>query len=247
MLGRRTLFAVTFIGVLLLGGFAYLIGDAGVFVFLGPCVVFFFLMGLRSVLKDEKVARGDTLMSEGRFSQASALLEGEARGFQLNARAMCSLGVCRLNLWQLERAVEALDKARLQQPLSNPREPELGERAQLHLALALVLVGNWTAGRDWALQLAPQQRWPGLGPLIFAAVAARDRNWKAVRTQLSNCQRNELSPPLRALAQVLDAWSAEQLNEPRQTIDRVALYAEGGPEQLQKKWPELAEFVERAA
>ena len=96
------------------------------------------------------------------------------------------------------------------------------------------------------MQSKPAVSVGGLRTLVTAVIAARAGRAMEAFTRLSQPEVKQLGGMPRALADTLRAFLVFQDRGERWPVDRIALFGESGPEQLQKVWPELAAFVEQA-
>lgn len=84
------------------------------------------------------------------------------------------------------------------------------------------------------------------GALAAAIVSSKKADWVTVGSLLGTFAAKQLPNTLGALARTLEAWSVMERTGEKRHVDPVALFAETGPGELAKVWPELIAFVERA-
>jgi hypothetical protein len=151
-----------------------------------------------------------------------------------------NIGVCRLQLWQLQAAERELSSLESREDLL----PQF--RAMLYAALALV------AALDGRLKQAVQRQaeatsLPGAPPVLSvltsAVVACRAGRWTEAREHLGHPGLKVLTGPLRGLGDALDAWCLEQHTGRRREGEAITVFGEASPDSLQSAWPELVSFL----
>jgi tetratricopeptide (TPR) repeat protein len=181
------------------------------------------------------------LLNRGRAAEALARFQ-QAGGKTPTPIERYNIGIARLFLWQLDEAIAELELASTQ-----AGEVELLKRGgPMVLALATALMGRRPQAQSWLEKVDARDRELGNVLLVHAVFAARDGDFAKAREMLSRHEVKQLGAFYAALAHAVTAWCIEQTQGERRHVDRIALFGETGPERLQKAWPELAAFIERA-
>lgn len=206
-----------------------------------PILVFFLSIArvLHRNAKFSKLNRSLVeLLDAHRHAEALQLLEAFPRNAQRHGiRAV--RGSLMLALWRPEEARDLLEPV--------VRRPRLAERPvsalkQPELALAYALLGA-RAEAQALLQVKPEAP---LSVLASAVLAVRASRFDEVRLAMGSRAAYQLAGSYRALSEVLLAWSEEHLDgAAQQRINVVMLWAESGPDALQRCWPELIAAIER--
>jgi hypothetical protein len=151
-----------------------------------------------------------------------------------------NIGICRLQLWQLEEAEHQLSRV-------SEREDLLpGFRGILMGPFALVAA---LEGRlKEALQRIDEARElksdsAAQAVLASAVLSCRRGDWTGGRALLERPECLTLGGPLRGLRDALLAWSVERLTGERRHVDLLAVFGEAAPDKLQAAWPELVAFI----
>ncbi len=188
-------------------------------------------------------AQGVRFLNQGRYLQALERFSEYRQREPQQAAAAFNTALARLHLWRLDEALADLQFASAR-PAN--RGTELAEWVPEYQALTLALLGRTGEATEQLRSIQAGDGDPGLVALTEAIVLVRGGDLSGARVRLGSFEVKRLGGPLGALARTLDAMCIEQLTGERRYVDRVALYGEASPEGLQRAWPELVAFVERA-
>lgn len=186
---------------------------------------------------------GVRFLNQGRYLQALERFAAYRQREPKQAVAAFNTAVARLQLWRLEDALADLQTV---ESLQASRVNELSEWVPEHQALVLALLGRTAEAREKLRAIPLGKGDSGRIALTEAIVLARGGDSSGARARLGSFEVKHLGGPLGALARTLDAMCIERLTGERRNVDRVALYGEASPDGLQRAWPELVAFVERA-
>lgn len=172
-------------------------------------------------------------LNERRFADAYAVAKDglerwpESQFFQLN------LALAAMPLWRLTEARASLRRL-FNMVVSHEEECRV-------LALEVVaaeLHGDPDAARERAVRAGVPERLLAPADLIRAA---RERDWATVERLRGGPDSSGLLSPL---LDALRAWAREE--SAPEPIDKVALLGETGIDQIEKVWPDFADFIRRA-
>jgi tetratricopeptide (TPR) repeat protein len=186
---------------------------------------------------------GARLLDQGRYAQALKSFEEYRSKHPKEAVSPFNTGVVRLSLWRLEKALEDLEAARR---LSGGKDKRLESLLPEHLAVASALLGREADARRALAEIPQGKAHPGRVGLVEGILSLRGGDASAARARLASFEVKRMGGSLGTLARVLDAFCLERLTGELRHVDKVALFGEGGPDELKAAWPELWAFVERA-
>lgn len=186
---------------------------------------------------------GNSFLAQGRFVDAIGMFERAAKLARRSNVIPYYRGIALLCLWRVEEAERAFAEAAGQRVVA----ADLTKLLHPSRSLAAALLGREAEAR---VRLAEAER-VGAGStaevlLARAVLAGRAQRWDEARGLLQRYEVKLLGGPVRGLADALYAWCVEQLTGELRPVDRVGLLGETGPEALERLWPELWAFVERA-
>lgn len=190
-------------------------------------------------------AEGSTLIARGRV--VAALEKFEAARAQLKNQGQgvipFNVGVCRLELWQLDVAAREFATALGIKEVS----PQVRGLIPVRLALILGLQGNLRVAEE---RLAEARAADAEDPLLVLAsgvIACRREDWAQARALLEGPATHSLGGPMRGLRDALLAWSVERLTGERRYVDPITVFGEASTDKLREAWPALVQFLlERA-
>lgn len=151
-----------------------------------------------------------------------------------------NIGICRLQLWQLEEAERELSRVAEREDLLP------GFRGMLMGPFALVAalegrlreaLQRLDEARDLKSDSAAQ------AVLALAVLSCRRGDWSGGRALLDRPECFTLEGPLQGLREALLAWSVERLTGERRHVEPLAVFGEASPDKLQAAWPELVSFI----
>jgi len=208
-----------------------------------PIMVLFtvFVVFMRRLRRQSLPATvGVTLLSQGRYAEALAQFEQDRSTNPKDTVGVFNTGVAKLSLWKLEADLQAAEQ------MAGGKRPVLETLLPEHLALAFALVGDEAAARQRLATIASGKGDPGRIALAEAILLTRAGNPSEARRRLGSFESKQLGGTMGALARVVDAMCVESLTGELRHVDRVALFGEGGPDELRKAWPDFVAFIERA-
>jgi tetratricopeptide (TPR) repeat protein len=151
-----------------------------------------------------------------------------------------NIGICRLQLWQLDEAERELSKLNDRDDLTHQFRGML----MAPFALVAALDGRLRDALkrlDEAKELKSDSA--GLAVLASAVLACRRGTWAEGKALLERPECLSLEGPLRGLRDALLAWSVERLTGERRPVEPLAIFGESSPDKLQAAWPELVTFI----
>lgn len=213
-----------------------------------------FVWLMRKAQRTQKLNNeGIQLLNQGRYSQALEKFTALAKLEPKSPIAPFNIGTVQLALWRTGEACAQFEKT--WQMLEKPPQrvtvhasPPDAVKAVVpqHAALACALHGDVARANEWlskAIEGPQGTRW---AILSRAALACRNGDFATAVRELDHFEVKQIGGGTGALASTLRAWAIERTTGELRHVDRVLLFGETGPETLQKVWPELAAFVERA-
>ena len=189
-----------------------------------------------------RMNEGVALLNQGRVLQALESFEKSRGNDSKDPAHTFNIAVAQLRLWRLEQARRGFEAAR---QMKGTGQGNVAVLAPENEALVAALQGRLGDAEE-ALQRTTDQSTPSQVALARGLIAARRGDWELTRKQLNSHEARQLGGVLGALMRTVDAYAVERLGGGLRPVDRVALFAEAGPEGLKNAWPELIAFVEAA-
>ncbi|MFO0597836.1 MAG: hypothetical protein U0228_21220 [Myxococcaceae bacterium] len=205
----------------------------------------FFVFFMRRVNARNQVTNdGIQLLWAGRYLQALEIFEQERAKDPKQPVHVFNAGSAKLQLWKLGAA--AADFEATSKLVVKGKEGALATILPEHLGLTFALLGR--TGEAWKcvkeMPVAPTES--GRRLLTEGVLLAREGNFSEARRKLGAFEVKQLSGTIGALARTVDALCIEKTNGELRHVDRVALFGEAAPDELERGWPELVDFVKRA-
>ena len=207
------------------------------FALLVPLAAYYLPRYRRSARLSEE---GERLLGEGRVFAALEKFEAARPLAKSRVISTYNIGLCRLNLWQLEEAERELTSLLERDDLL----PEF--KGRLYALLAVVAALEGRERQAWErLDEAKALRCEGMAAVVvaMAVLACRRRHWEEAQARLKRLEPELLTVPLRGLREALLAWCEERLTGERRPVDVVAVFGEASPDKLEAAWPELVSFL----
>ncbi|HLL06490.1 MAG TPA: hypothetical protein VK539_38320 [Myxococcaceae bacterium] len=182
----------------------------------------------------------DRLLSQGHVVAALEKFEAARSLARSKVISTYNIGICRLQLWQLDAAERELTS------LEERDDLQPWFRKLLYSALALVAALD---GRLWqsVQRLDEAKVVPGdthvMATLASAVIACRTGKEAEARTQLERPEVKKLEGPLRGLREAMLAWCQERLTGKPGPVEVISVFGEASPDKLQAGWPELVAFL----
>ena len=181
----------------------------------------------------ELLAQGHTFAALEKFTAARTLAQSPVV-------TTYNIGLCRLQLWQLEEAERELSTLSDREDLT----PEFRGMLMAPFALVAALDGRL---RDAIKRLDEARELKSnsavLAVLASAVLDCRRGAWVGGRVLLERPECFSLNGPLRGLRDALLAWSVERLTGERRHVEPLTVFGEASPDKLQAAWPELVAFI----
>ncbi len=190
-------------------------------------------------------AEGTVLLARGRITAALEKFEAARPLLKKQWKGVIpfNVGVCQLELWQLDAAEREFTTAQNTRELAKEVQRLLPPR----LALVAALRGDVkqaTQRLDAARKLDPEEP---LLVLVEGVLAARRQDWAQARSLLEGPTTHIFGGPSRGLRDALLAWSVERTTGEHRYVDPVTVFGEAATDNLRKFWPDLVGFLlERA-
>lgn len=224
------------IGVVLL----FPLAPVGIPLLVGGALLLYF--GSSAAPAANPLEEGVRLLNHGRYSAALEQFRQLAARQPVNPLVQFNVGVACLQLWQLDKALAAFERA---VALGASRDHRLARLLPEYVALATALLNR----PDSAQRLA-QARSAGGDPsklaIAEAVLSARSGDFTAARAKLGTFEARQLGGVMGALGRAADAFCVERLTGELRHVDRIGLFGETGADGLRAVWPELVTFIERA-
>lgn len=182
---------------------------------------------------------GTARLQQGRCNEALGIFDTLDGAWPPVPMLPVQRGLALLGLWRLE------ELRRTYEPLvSRPGRVQalFIFLTRPRLALACALLGDATRARE----LVDQQPSDPTSLLAAAVLALREKHPREACALLERKAIYQLAGPERGLRDALHAWGAHQLTGQIRHVNRVAIWGEGGPEELARAWPEFMAALERA-
>jgi len=209
-------------------------------------VVFFGFFAIRGRGANKLGIEGNSLLSAGRAYQALEKFQQALKVAPKSTVLRHNIGLANLYLWRVKEASESLrtsatssGRLGLQdiRPVSRPI-----------LALSEALLDRCDLARQTLNSLEPATSANSPYALLAECViACRGGNWAQAEAFANRPEVYHFGGFFRALCEALAAWAAQNLRGEKLKFNRVALYAEAGPDALRKIWPALADFAEQSS
>lgn len=188
---------------------------------------------------------GNTLLSRGhiasaleKFEAARSLLRNQGQGI-----IPFNIGVCHLELWQLDAAERDFTSALGIQALP----AQVRKLIPVRLALISALQGALSIADKRLTEAREEDAEDPLIVLVSGVIACRREDWAQARALLEGPSTHVLGGPMRGLRDALLSWSVERLTGERRYVDPITVFGEASTDKLREAWPALAHFlVERA-
>ncbi|MEW5737901.1 MAG: hypothetical protein AB1938_03190 [Myxococcota bacterium] len=186
---------------------------------------------------------GNSLLAQGRFVEAIAMFERAAKLARRSNVVPYYRGIALMCLWRVAEAEASFEEAAAQRVVA----ADLTKLLFPSRSLSAALLGREDVARSRLEHVEELGAGSTADALLARAVlAVRARQWGEARELLQRYEVKLLGGPMRGLADALYAWCVEQMSGELRPVDRVGLLGETGPEALEKLWPELMDFVQRA-
>jgi len=173
----------------------------------------------------------------GRYSEFLGLVEAAPVG---DPGTRLQIAATKLLLWRLAAAASELELIARDEEARGP----IATSATAHLALTEALRGRFESSQHW-LTRVPHGEESAVCALTRAVLDIRSARWSSARGELSAFPVKQLGGPLGALARGVDAMAIEASTSEMRHVDRIALFGEASPEELERGWPEFIAAVHR--